>query len=113
MLRKRRRMQNVALSEAVSEVKFIKELINIFDLKLSNPVEIYEDNIGAINIANYGNFTKNSKHIEIHYHFVHECVKEKEIEIVKVDSNEKIADIFTKALCKEKFTKFRELLNAK
>ena len=89
----------VALSEAVSEVKFIKELINIFDLKLSNPVKIYEDNIGAINVANYGNFTKNSEHIEIHYHFVHECVKEKDIEIVKVDSNENIADIFTKALC--------------
>ena len=30
----------VALSEAVSEVKFIKELINIVDLKLSNPVKI-------------------------------------------------------------------------
>ena len=43
----------------MSEVKFIKELINIFDLKLSNPVKIYEDNIGAINIANYGNFKKN------------------------------------------------------
>ena len=69
--------------------------------------------IGAINIANYWNFTKNSKHIEIHYHFFHECVKEKEIEIVKVDSNENITDIFTKALCKEKFTKFRELLNVK
>ena len=67
-------------------------------------VKIYEDNIGAINIANYGNFTKNSKHIEIHYHFVHKCVKEKEIEIVKVNSNENIADILKNALCKEKFT---------
>ena len=103
----------VALSDAVSEVKLIKELINIFDLKLNNPIKIYEDNIGAINISNYGNFTKNSKHIEIHYHFVHECVKEKEIEIVKVNSNENIADIFTKALCKEKFTNFRELPNVK
>ena len=34
----------VALLETVSEVKFIKELINIFGLKLSNPVKIYEDN---------------------------------------------------------------------
>ena len=53
------------------------------------------------------------QNIEIHYHFVHESVKEKEIEIVKVESNENIADIFTKALCKEKFIKFRELLNVK
>ena len=71
-------------STYVSEVKFIKELINIFNIKLSSPVKIYEDNIRAINIANYGNFTKNSKHIQIHYHFVHEIVKEKEIEILKV-----------------------------
>ena len=46
--------RDVALAEAVTKVKFLKELINIFDLKLSNPVKIYEDNIGAINIANYG-----------------------------------------------------------
>ena len=103
----------VALSEAVSEIKFIKELMNIFKLKMSDPIKIYEDNTGAINIANYGNFTKNSKHIEIHYHFVNESVKEKEIEIIKVDSAENIADIFTKSLCKEKFNKFRELLNVK
>ena len=103
----------VALSEAVSEIKFIKELINIFNLKMSDPIKIYEDNTGAINIANYGNFTKNSKRIEIHYHFVNESVKEKEIEIMKVDSAENIADIFMKSLCKEKFNKFRELLNVK
>ena len=47
----------------------------------------------------------------IHYHFVHEWVKEKEIG--KVNSHENIADIFTKALCKEKFPEFRELLNVK
>ena len=52
----------VALSEAVSELKFIRELINIFDIKINNPIKVYEDNTGAINIANCGNFTKNSKH---------------------------------------------------
>ena len=45
--------------------------------------------------------------------FFTRCVKEKEIKIVKVDSNECIGDIFTMALRKEKFTKFRELLNVK
>ena len=59
---------------------------------------------------NYGNFTKNSKHIEIHYHYVHESVKEKEIKIIKIDSNDNVADIFTKALYKHKFEKFRRLL---
>ena len=67
----------VALSEAVSNVKFVLEFMKNFNGKLSDPVKIFEDNTGAINIANYGNFNKNSKHIGIHYHYVHESVKEK------------------------------------
>lgn len=101
----------VALSEAVSEVKFIVELLKDFKIELQTPVKIFEDNSGAVNIANYGNFTKNSKHVEIHYHYVHEYIMEGLIEVCKISSNENVADIFTKALSKEKFVKFRKLLN--
>ena len=49
-----------------------------FNVKLSDPVKIFEDNTVAINIANYGNFTKISKHIEIDYHhYVYESMREK------------------------------------
>lgn len=54
---------------------------------------------------------KIKKHIEIHYHFVHESVKEKLIDVCKIDSNQNVADIFTKVLCKEKFENFRRKLN--
>ena len=91
----------------------MRKLMETFGMNVSEQTKIYEDNSGAINIANNGNFTKNSKHIEIHYHFVHESVKEKLIKVIKIDSNENVADIFTKALCKEKFEKFRKLLNIK
>ena len=103
----------VALSEIVSELKYLRELLKTFDLAIEKPIKIYEDNSGAINIAKFGNFTKNSKHIEIHYHYVHESVKSKDIEIIKIDSDNNIADVFTKALCKDKFVKFRGLLNVK
>ncbi|XP_032457437.1 uncharacterized protein LOC100116824 isoform X3 [Nasonia vitripennis] len=103
----------VALSEAVTEIKLVTELLKCFDIKCRKPVNIYEDNTGAINIATYGNFTKNSKHIEVHYHFVHESVNEGKINIVKVDTNENIADIFTKSLSREKHEKFCKKLNLK
>ena len=103
----------VALSEVVSELKYIKELLKMFGVEINEPIKIYEDNTGAINIANYGNFTKNSKHIKIHYQFINECVKEKLIEVCKIESENNIADIFTKALCREKFEKFRLLMNVK
>ena len=75
----------IALPEAVSELKFTRELIKMFDISLVEPIKIYEDNSGAINIANYGSITKNSKHIEIHYLYVHEGVKEKIVNIIKVN----------------------------
>ena len=67
----------VALSKVVSEVKFVLDLMKNFNVKLSDPVTTFEDNTRAINIANNGNCTKNSKHIEIHYHYGHESVREK------------------------------------
>lgn len=103
----------VALSEAVSELKFIKELLKTFNVKLTSPIDIYEDNLGALTIAKYGNFTKNSKHIEVYYHYVHECVEENMINIVKINTDENTADIFTKSLSKDKFEKFRNMLNLK
>jgi len=101
----------VALSEAISKVQVIKGLIDFFRIKSTKPLRVYEDNDGAVKIANKGNFTKNSKSIEIQYHFVHESVKEGLVEVCKTDTENNIADIFTKALCREKFEKFRDLLN--
>ena len=102
--------ENVALSEAVSELMSIREIMKIFNVNLDdNPVKIYEDNSGVI--AKHGNFTKNSKHIEVHYHYVHECLKENKINILKVSTDENTADIFTKALCREKFGRFRSWMN--
>lgn len=37
----------------------------------------------TIQIAKFGNLTKRSKYIEIHYHFVNECFERKEIDIIK------------------------------
>ncbi|CAK1597248.1 unnamed protein product [Parnassius mnemosyne] len=103
----------VALSEAVTELNFLIYLINYVFTKVCKPVKIYEDNSVAVAISKYGNFTKNSKHIEVHYHFIHENVKQGSIKVVKIESEKNIADIFTKALGNVKFTKFREMLNLK
>ena len=101
----------VALSEAVSEVLFINNLISeSFDIKLDKPINIYEDNSGAIAIAKFGNFTKNSKHIEVQYHYVNETYESGIIDIVKVDSQLNLADIFTKSLDKTKFVKNKQAL---
>lgn len=92
----------VALSDCVSKIRLILNLLKDFKLKVDQPVKIYDDNSGAIAIAKFGNLTKNSKYIEVHYYFVNECYERKIIDIVKVESERNLADISTKALGRTK-----------
>lgn len=102
----------VALSEAVTEVNYIRNmLIQTFKIDIKEPIKIFEDNSGALTIAKYGNFTKNSKHIEVQFHYVNENYESGIIDVIKVESKNNIADIFTKSLSKEMFIKCRENLN--
>ena len=107
----------IALSESVTEVLLIKSILNfmlksnILKIKIENPIEIKEDNSGAIQIAQKGNLTKNSKHIEVHFHYVNDNYLKGNIDVVKIKSDHNIADICTKALGKLKFEKFRDALN--
>lgn len=71
---------------------------------------MYEDNSGAVAIAKFGNFTKNSKHIEVQYHYVNENFENGIINIIKIDSKSNLADMLTKSLNKEKFIKNRKAL---
>ena len=48
----------VALSEAVNEISLITDLLINFNVEIKKPVNVYEDNSGAVIIAKYGNFTK-------------------------------------------------------
>jgi len=50
-------------------------LLKNFLANVTKPISVYEDNSGAVAIAKFGNFSKNSKHIKVNYHFVHECVE--------------------------------------
>jgi len=100
----------VALSEAISEINVIRGILKSFNINLREPTKIYEDNSGALIIAKNGNFTKNSKHIEVQYHYVNENYLSKIIDIIKIETNKNIADILTKALDRQKLTKFREML---
>ena len=101
----------VALSEAVSEILLIRDVLSSFKVEIKNPVNMYEDNSGAVSIAKYGNFTKKSKYIEVHYHFVNENYEKGLIDVVKISSEKNVADILTKALGRVRFENLRRLLN--
>jgi len=83
-----------AAHEAIWLIKLLKE----FGCNFIKPTILLEDNFTAIHLSrNPGNFSK-SKHIDTRYHFVREQVAAGSIILVRVDTKENIAEIFTKPL---------------
>lgn len=76
-------------------------------------VVLYIDNKSAIDLAKNHVFHGRSKHIDIRYHFIRECVERGEITIRHVRTEEQRADTLTKALPIVKFEKMRQLLVVK
>ncbi|MCO5600081.1 hypothetical protein L7F22_054189 [Adiantum nelumboides] len=73
-------------------------------------VTIYCDNISSIMLAKNPVYHARTKHIEVHFYFIREKVLVGAMDLVYVKTNDQVADIFTKALGKEKFCYFREAL---
>jgi hypothetical protein len=74
-------------------------------------IVIYCDNISTILLANNPIYHARTKHIEVHYHFIKEKVLAKEIDLIHVNIEDKIANIFTKALGIYKLRKFRKMFS--
>ena len=68
--------------------------------------------MGALTLANLElpRITPKSKHFAVKYHWFREQLIPGEIEIVKVDTHNQLADVFTKGLSKDKFENLRESL---
>ena len=61
------------------------------------------DNTSAINISKNPVQHARTKHIEIRHHFLRDYVENKVVFMNFIDTNEQIADIFTKTLNREPF----------
>ena len=96
----------IALTHAVQEAKFLKQLI--FDmLNLSSvKVSIGVDNQSAIKLANNPVCHQRSKHIDIRYHFIRDNVSSGEIKLQYVNTIMNIADIFTKPVSNIRMNQF-------
>ena len=69
----------------------------------SHPITIHEDNAGAIVLADTSVTGKRTKHIDVRYHFINDAVKTKKVVLQKIDTKKNLADIFTKALARDRF----------
>jgi hypothetical protein len=70
------------------------------------PIVIDYDNNNSILLANNLIYHARTKHIEVHYHFVRKKILAREINLIHVNTEDQIVDIFTKALDTDKLKRF-------
>jgi hypothetical protein len=77
---------------------------------IMKPVLIRNDNQGALEVIKNPSNHHKTKHIDIRYHYVRENNEEGNISVEYVLSGENIADMFTKAVSKQKLLSFKPYL---
>ena len=88
----------IAAFEAAKESIWLRNLIANIGFRQSSSTLILCDNNTAINSSEDPSLHQCVKHIDIKYHFLQECVNMGEITLKYINTNNNIADIFTKAL---------------
>ncbi|GJT04601.1 retrovirus-related pol polyprotein from transposon TNT 1-94 [Tanacetum coccineum] len=91
----------IALSGCCTQVLWIRSQLTNYGLGF-NKIPMYCDNKSAITLC-YNNVQHSrSMHIDIRYHFIKEQVDNGVVELYFVMTEYRLADIFTKALCRER-----------
>nr|GEX56926.1 retrotransposon protein, putative, Ty1-copia subclass [Tanacetum cinerariifolium] len=97
----------IAASKAEKEAVWIKKFIDELGVVPSNdyPIKMNCDSSAAIIMAKESGIRKGVRQFKRKYHYVRECIETGEIDIVKVHTDDNLADPFTKALVGPKLTR--------
>jgi len=93
----------------VCEVVWLQKLLLDLGQSVDALVVIYCDNISSILLANNPIYHVKTKHIEVHYHFIRKKILAKKINLIHVNTENQVANIFIKALGINKLRKFRKM----
>ncbi|KAI3753573.1 hypothetical protein L2E82_25630 [Cichorium intybus] len=103
----------MAATQAACEGIWLRRLLTEITKQKVPPVTLFVDNQSALDLMKNPVFHGRSKHIDIRYHFIRECVENGEMTAYHVCSKEQKADILTKALAKTKHEEMRILVGVK
>lgn len=99
----------VALSEAAREAVYLRNLLCEITGKL-NVIPLNCDNQSALKLSTGQQSQNRSKHIDVRYHYVRDCVTSSSIETSYISTHEMPADLLTKGLLPSKHNKFMKML---
>ena len=100
----------MAATTAACQALWLQRLLSELTGWKQERINLYVDNVSAIALMKNPVFHGRSKHIDIRYHFIRECVEKEQIYVEHISGVKQKADILTKALPRLKFDTMREML---
>ncbi|GJU08492.1 putative ribonuclease H-like domain-containing protein, partial [Tanacetum coccineum] len=91
----------IAMSGCCAQILWMRSQLTDYGLGF-NKITMYCDNKSAIALCSNNVQHSRSKHIDIRFHFIKEKVENGVVELYFVNTEYQLADIFTKALCRER-----------
>ncbi|GJT62485.1 hypothetical protein Tco_1006018 [Tanacetum coccineum] len=90
----------IAGAEAAMEAIWIRKFIYGLGVipSIDRPMDMYCDNTGAITIADEPGVQRGAKHFQQKYYFIREAIQKGDIRILKVHTDDNLADPFTKPM---------------
>ncbi|GJU77076.1 retrotransposon protein, putative, ty1-copia subclass [Tanacetum coccineum] len=96
----------IVASEAAMEAVWIRKFISGLGIvpTINKPIKMFCDNSAALHFANEPGVQRGARHYHRRYHYVRESIALGEIKLLKVHTDDNLADPFTKALPNGKLT---------
>mmetsp|Transcript_17978 Transcript_17978/g.52450 ORF Transcript_17978/g.52450 Transcript_17978/m.52450 type:complete len:133 (-) Transcript_17978:298-696(-) len=98
----------IALAETAKEVLYFQDIVAEIFGDPPPRFTIFGDNKGTIDLARNAVYHRRTKHVDVRYFFIRDCIAKDAFKVVWVPTETNIADGFTKALTAAKFATFVE-----
>ncbi|CAL8175263.1 unnamed protein product [Prunus armeniaca] len=106
-------VEYVSASEATTQAIWLRFVLEDFGELQTEATPLMVDNTSAIAMTRNPVFHQKTKHINRRYHFIRDALQDGVVDLRYCKFEEQVADIFTKALPKDRFNYLRGLLGVK
>src|SRR5260370_28995928 len=100
----------MALTHTAKEAMWIQQYLHDIRFPSKIPTTILGNNQGTLVLAVNPTFHTCTKHIQVHQHFIHQCINNGDIELNYVPMADQVANILMKGLQAFKHEKFVKLM---
>ena len=99
----------IAAAGAARELVWLRRVCADLDIKMTGMVKLQCDNKAALQLAESADSTR-TKHIDVCHHYLRMVVAREVLRMMYVNTQQNVADLFTKALSLERFVQHRHKL---